>query len=166
MPEKDNIYKGKIKQAGLFSFKDLYSFAYDYLLEEDYDLTEKSYTEKITGDSKQIELRWDAVKKVSDYFKFQIKMDWQILGMKEVEVEREGKKIKTNSGSIEIKFSAYLIKDHEARWEENAFFKFLRGVYDRFIIRQRVDKYEQKLIGETLDIINQCKSFLVIEGRP
>lgn len=166
MAEKDTIYKGKVKQTGVFNFKELYSFVYDYLIEDGYDLTEKTYSEKVTGDSKMIEIKWEANKKVSDYFKFQIKLDWQIIGMKEVDVDREGKKVKTNSGSIEIKFSGVLIKDYENRWEDNPVYKFLRGVYDRYIIRNRIEQFEQKLIGEIIDTLNQCKSFLVVEGRP
>ena len=136
MAEKDTIFAGKIKQTGLFDFKDFYSFTYDWLLEEGYDLTEKAYNEKVAGDSKDIEIQWDATKKVSDYFKFQIQASWKILGMKTVEVDKNGKKVKIQSGQVEIKFKAVLQKD-----------------------------YEKKLFLECNELITQCKSFLAIEGK-
>ena len=40
------------------------------------------HSEKVAGDAKDIDINWEAGKKVSDYFKFIIKMDWKILGMK------------------------------------------------------------------------------------
>jgi len=165
MPEKDTQSAGKIKQAGIFNFKDLYSFVYDWLIDEGYDVAEKTYSEKVAGDSKDIDVVWESTKKVSDYFKYLIKLDWKILGMKSVEVQREGKKVKTNSGVIEIKFKAVLIKDYEGRWEDRPLWKFLRGVYDRYIIRSRIEQYEDKLISETDDLITQCKAYLSIEGK-
>lgn len=165
MSEKDKIFKGKVKQSGIFSFKDLYSFLYDWLKEEGYDLIEKTYSEKVAGDTKQIDINWEATKEVSDYFKFQIKLDWQILGLKSVEVQKEDKKVKMDSGSLEIKFTGTLIKDYEDKWENQPFWKFMRGIYDKFVIKNRIDEYQIKLLGEVEDVINQCKAFLAVEAR-
>ncbi len=165
MSEKDTIFSGKIKQAGLFNFKDFYSFVYEWLEEDGYFVVEKQYSEKIAGDSKDIEIRWEARKKVSDYFRFTIKIDWRILGMKSVEAQKGDKKIKTNTGILEIKFTGVLERDHEGQWETNAFMKFLRGVYDRYIIRSRIEDYEGKLYDETQEIVDQCKAFLVLETK-
>jgi len=165
MPEQDTQYKGKIKQAGIFDFKDIYRFVYDWLNDEGYDVVEKTYSEKVAGDSKDIDVEWVAEKKVSDYFKYIIELDWKILGMKSVEVQRDNQKVKTNSGIIEIKFEAILVKDYEARWEHQAIWKFLRGIYDRYIIRSRIEQYEYKVIEELEDLITQCKAYLSIEGK-
>jgi hypothetical protein len=165
MPEKDTIYKGKIKQTGVFDFKDFYSFTYDWLMSENYDVTEKSYSEKVSGESKDVDINWEASKKVSDYFKFVIKLEWKILGMKKTKVKKGDREVSMDTGQVEIKFSAVLVKDYEGRWETNAFSKFLRGVYDRYIVRQRINEYEGKLIGELNEIVDQCKSFLAIEAK-
>lgn len=165
MVEKDQIFKGKIKQTGIFDFKDFYSFLYDYLMTEDYDVTEKSYNEKVMGESKDIEIEWDSTKKVSDYFKFQIKIKWKILGMKKTKVKKGDREVTMDSGQVEISFTGTIQKDYEGRWEENPFSKFLRGVYDRYIIRQRINQYEDKLFGEINEVIAQCKAYLSLEGR-
>ena len=165
MAEKDTIIAGKLKQAGDFDFNGFYEFVYDWLRGEDYDIGEKKYSEKVSGESKNIEIIWECYKKVSDYFKFMIKMDWNITGLKKIEVVKDGKKIKTNSGTIEIKFRAVLIKDYESRWEDKPLSKFLRGMYDRYIIRSRIEEYEDKIVGELDELITQCKSFLEIEAK-
>ena len=165
MPEKDTLFTGQVKQRGIFEFKELYSFLYDWLREEGYDVFEKKYVEKVKGDSKQVEIKWEAQRKISDYFRFIIKVDWRILGLKVVEVQKEGKKVKMDSGYLELKFAAILEKDYEARWEEHPFWKFLRGIYDRYIIRARVEQYEDTLLEELDDFIAQAKSFLAIEGQ-
>ena len=165
MAEKDTIFKGKIKQEGMFDFKEFYSFAYDWLNGEGYGVAEKAYSEKIAGDAKDIEIEWEAKKKVSDYFRFVIKMSWKILGMKKIKVKRENKEISMNTGVVEIKFSAVLVKDYESRWEDAPIWKFLRGLYDRYIIKSRIDDYGDKLTEDLDELIVQCKSFLAIEGK-
>lgn len=165
MSEKDIVFKGKIKQTGIFSFKDFYSFAYDWLREEGYDVFEKKYSEKVKGDSKDLEIQWSAEREISDYFKFNITLNWLILGMKTVEVQKDGKKIKMESAAMEIGFKAILIKDYEDRWENYPFWKFMRGVYERYIIKNRIDQYQAKLFEELEEYIAQCKSFLALEGQ-
>jgi len=163
--EKDKVFSGKIKQAGIFNFKELYEFIYDSLMSENYDVFENKYVEKVSGDSKDVEIDWKATKEISDYFKFEIKADWLILGMKKVKVQKEGKEVSMDSGTLEIKFTATLQKDYENRWEGSAFKKFLRGIYDKYIIKSRVEDYELKLFQEINELIAQSKAFLTMEGQ-
>ena len=122
MAEKDTIFSGKIKQAGIFNFKEFYRFCYTWLVDEDYFVIEKVYSEKSNPDGKEIEIEWTALKKISDYFRLNLKINWRILGMTTVESQNEnGNKIKLNKGNIEIKVSAILEKDYENRWESSAF---------------------------------------------
>ncbi len=165
MAEKDTVFSGKIKQKGLFHFKNFYAFSYDWLTGEDYRVTEKVYSEEITGDSKVIKIEWQAKKKISDYFRFIIQVKWLILDLKDAEVVKEGKKVKMNIGTVEIKVKGVLVKDYEHKWEDHPFWKFLRGTYDRYIIKSRIEEYEDKLKEETDEFIAQCKSYLAIEGK-
>ena len=165
MVEKDPVAKRKIKYGGIFDFKETYRFAYMWFVDNGYDLIEKSYTEKIGGRGKEIEIEWAASKKISDYFKFAITAKWRILGLNDAEVEDNGKKVKMNSGDVEIAFTCTLEKDYEARWENNPFFKFLRDVYNRYIIRARIEAYETKLFFELDELNNQIKSYLALTAR-
>ena len=165
MAEKDTVFSGKLKQKGIFDFKDIYAFTYDWLVSEGYKVTEKVYSEEITGDSKKIEIEWQAKKKISDYFQFLVKVRWMVLGLKNVEVQREGKKIKMNSGQVEIKIAGVLIKDYEHKWEDAPIWKFFRGIYDRYIVRTRIEQYEERLLEEVNEYVAQAKSLLAIETK-
>ena len=90
MSEKDKVSEEKVKWSGLFDFKETYQFIYNWLNEEGYWVEEKKYIEELTGDSKKVEIVWVATKKVSDYFKNELKLTWRIVGMKSVEVEKGG----------------------------------------------------------------------------
>lgn len=166
MSEKDNILGTKVKHAGVFDFKETYRVMYEWLADQGYDINEKNYKENIgAGGAKEIEIEWEALRKVSDYFRFIIKAKWHIIGMTSVEVDIDGVKQKMNKGQFELEIKCILEKDYESTWEKKPFLKFLRTLYDKYLIKERTDQYEGKLIGEMEDFAAQCKSFLALTGR-
>ncbi|MBS3093714.1 hypothetical protein J4456_04000 [Candidatus Pacearchaeota archaeon] len=165
MAEKDKVFKTKIKHTGIFNFKDFYEFLYDYFLNENYDIFEDKYIEKLKGESKDVEVKWTATKEVTDYFKYEVTLSWLILGMKKVKVKKDGKEIYMDTATMDMRFDANLVKDYEHRWENHPFWKFLRGMYDRYIIKTRTEEIEMKIFQEVNEIVAQAKSFLAIEGQ-
>ena len=97
MAQKKEVYKEKFKHTGYWKYKEVYDMVFFWLRDHQYKINENLYNEKIISNGKEVVIRWEAEKKVTDYFKYQIKADWHILGMKDVEVEIDGKKQKTQS---------------------------------------------------------------------
>ena len=166
MPEKDNIFSNKIKYAGIFNFADFYKFCYDWLSEEmKYIVSEDKYKEKLVGEAKDLELEWVPFRKITDYFKFEMKLNFRILGLTNTEITKNGIKIKTNKGTVELGVKGYLVKDYDGKFEKTAFQKFLRGIYEKWVIASRVDEYEDKLISDCEEFLNQAKAYLDLEGK-
>jgi len=166
MPEKDTIFSSKIKYAGIFLFKDFYRFCYDWLTDETgLDISEEGYTEKLSGDSKDIDIKWTGTRKVTDYFKFELKITFRILGLTNVQISQNNSKIKTNKGGVEIKIKGTLIRDYKGKFEVNAFQKFLRAIYEKWVIASRIEEFEEKLVGECDEFLSQAKSYLDLEGK-
>ncbi len=166
MAEKDTIFSSKTKYKGIFSFKDFYIFCYDWLTDEtDLDVAEVKYKEKIEGDSKNIFVEWVGEKKVTDYFKFQIKIKFQILALTEVEIQEGSTKIKTNKGTIEIKLQGILIRDYNGKFEQTAGKKFMRSIYEKWVIPSRIEEYESKIAEDCDEFLNQAKAYLDLEGK-
>jgi hypothetical protein len=166
MVELDTLIGSKVRHVGLFDFKETYRILFEWFIDQGYDFNEKSYKEVIgAGGAKEIELEWDCVRKVSDYFRFQIKTSWKIIGMTSVEVEIDGVKQKMNKGDLAITFKTILQKDYDERWSKTPFFNFLRTMYDRYLIKERISQYEMKLITEMEELVAQAKSYLALTGR-
>ncbi len=166
MAEKNDIFSSKIKHDGIFSFKDFYKFCYDWLTEEaGLKVSEEKYVEKLGGDSKNIDVEWVGKKDVTDYFKFEISVTFKIVGLTNVEINQAGKKIKTNKGSVEVKIKGTLVKDYEGKFEKTAFQKFMRSIYEKWIIHARISEYEDKLAGDCDEFLNQAKAYLDLEGK-
>ena len=165
MAQKKEVYKEKLKQTGNWNYTDVYNLAFSWLKGSGYKLKEDLYSEKLSANGKEVIIAWTAEKKVTDYFQYQIKIDWHILGMKDAEVEIEGKKVKTNKGEVEIVFKANIIKDYEKRWEDKPLWKFLRGIYEKYIIRETIDEFEDDLEDDVKDMIKDLKAFLRIPAK-
>ena len=166
MAEKDQVFSSKMKYEGIVSFKDFYKFCYDWLKEEtELDVAETKYTEKLKADSKDIDIEWVGVRKVTDYFKFQIKVVFRILKLKEVETTQGGVKIKTNQGSVEVKVTGTLIRDYESKFEVTVHKKFLRSIYEKWVIPSRIIQFEEKLISDCDEFLSQAKAYLDLEGK-
>lgn len=166
MAEKDTVYSSKMKYGGIFNFKDLYSFCYTWLSEETgLSVAEEEYSEKISGQAKNIDIKWVGEVEVSDYFKFQVKIEFKFLNVTPVEVNQGGKTVKTNKGDITMKVKGVLVKDYEGKFETTARMKIWRTIYEKWMISGRVKEFEDKLAGACDEYLGQTKAFLDISGR-
>jgi len=108
MVEKEEIFSSGVKFGGLFSFKSYYKFCYEWLTEEiGLDVAELKYKEKVAGDTKEIEVKWEGTKKITDYFKYLIKATFMITDLKKVEIQKVMLKFLWIRGELN-----YLLKEY------------------------------------------------------
>ena len=166
MSEKESIFTSKVKYNGIVNFQDFYKFCYDWLSEETgLFIIEKKYTEKLSSDSKNIKVEWEGTNKVTDFFKFSVKLEFDVIGLTNVEITQDNKKIKTNKGSVEVKVKGTLIRDYQGKFERNAFQKFLRAIYEKWVIPARIEQLENKLVADCDEFLAQAKAYLDLEGK-
>lgn len=167
MPEEDKVFSSKIKYNGIFPFADFYKFCFEWVRDETgiSNLVEEKYSEKLSGDSKNIDVEWAGSKELSDYFKVKIKITFRVIGLTETEITQGSKKIKTNKGSIEVSIKGTLVKDHAGKFEKTALEKFLRGFYEKMIIPERIQNLTAKVFGDCDEFLSQAKAYLDLEGK-
>ena len=166
MPEKETVYDSKMKYTGIYSFKELYKFCYNWLVDELLMIvSENKYSEKIAGDTKEIEVKWVSTREVTDYFRFDIETTLIARGLSKVEVNENGRKIETNKGVCEMKVKGILVRDYKGKFETSPFNKFIRGMYERWVIPARINEFKEKLMKDTDEFLAQSKGFLDLEGK-
>ncbi len=166
MSSADQIYSSKIKYIGIFDFKDFYAFCYEWLSNEvPLIVAELDYQERIKGAAKELIIKWEGYNKVSDYFAFKVQVEFKLLGLTDIEINQGGKKIKTNQGEVGMKIKGFLVKDYEGRFEKSARSEFWKGVYEKWIIVQRVKQFEDKLAEKCDVFLGQAKAFLDLAGK-
>jgi hypothetical protein len=164
--EEETVFSTKVKYNGIFNFPEFYRFCYDWLKDDmNLDIAEKKYSEKIKGDAKDIEIEWEGTKTVTDYFKNKVKVTYRIIGLTKVDVMQGNAKVSTNKGSVEIGVKGILMRDYEGKMERTAFQKFLRGIYDKWVIPARIKEFEERVIMSCDNFLGQAKAWLDLEGK-
>lgn len=157
MAERDYIIPEiLLKKEAIINIKDLYSLIKEWVVNRGYDLLEKEHHAKSKEESKDLEIKLVAEKKVDDYTKFMIEVKIKGNNLREVIL----KKKKAIKGLISIKLESYLEKDYEDVWEVKPLPKFFRGLYDKFVLKNKFDKYSDELKKETYMLGDEIKAFL------
>lgn len=167
MAEEEQVLSNKIKFDGIFVYKEFYKFCYDWLIGETKisEFSEDKYSEKLLGDKKDIDIEWVGMRKLSDYFKEKIKVKYVIRQLTQVKIKKEGVEIDANKGSVEVQVKGVLVKDYQGKFEMTGVRKFLRTIYEKYVIPNIVDQLREKVISDSSEFLEQGKAFLDLEGR-
>ncbi|MEK6818922.1 MAG: hypothetical protein AABY10_03220 [Nanoarchaeota archaeon] len=165
MAERDEILKEKLEYSGIFDFAAFYVFANSWLKEEGFKVSEDKYSEKTSGNKRDIDVEWKATKELSDYFKTENKIKFEIRDLTDIEVEIDGKNKTTNKGKVSVEIKLVIVKDHKGKWETSAFSRMARDIYNKYIIPSRVGSIEGLAIGKTKEFREELKTFLEIYGK-
>jgi hypothetical protein len=166
MGTKNVLTKEEVKYSGVLDFKGMYSFASDWIKDGDYGLSEKSYSEKVKGDAKNIEIVWSASRKLNDYYKSHIDIKWTLSGLKDVEVEIDGKKKTMNKvTNMKIALKGSLESDYDNKWSGSSTKNFMKGVFEKYVNPAKKDKMGSEVNDFVVDLKNELKAFLELTGK-
>ena len=154
------VDKERLTYEGLFSMADLYSLIDEYFEEKGYDKREKKNIERVTPEGKNIEIWLEPWKKITDYAKSVISLRILVADLKEVEVEKEGVKIKVNQGNVQMVFDVFLETDYENLWESKPMFFFLRTLVDKYIYRDYTNRNKGEAVNDMRTLLYQIRSYL------
>jgi len=127
------------KYKGKFNFKQIYDSLRKIIKKDKYELIEKQYKNKGSGEVFEKEIVWDINKKLTSYIQFEIKLKLQIYPT--------SKKAKGNiiDGFFKTEMQALLITDYTDKWTgkfENLE-KFLKNHILEFYIKSQAGKLEE-----------------------
>lgn len=157
------IDKKTLNYSGLFSFKELYKVVDDWLQEHDYKKAELSSTESVSKDVKDINVYAEPSKKITDYAKYKIRINLTGNSLKKVEIQRKGKKLKLDSGTVNFMFWGDLETDFQDRWEQKAEYFLMRTLVDKFVYHYYMKGFEDGLRKDVEDLISHIKAYLNME---
>lgn len=165
MTDKDQILKEIVEHSGLFDFAGFYAFSHAWFKEEKYGVNERKYSEKVKGNARDIRIEWTTTKRFSDYFKIEMEIVFEVWGMTDVEAEIDGEKKKMNKGLVRAEIKGILVKDYDSKWDTSPQWRFLREIYNKYLIRSRVENMELKVEKDVQEFKDELKAFLDLIGR-
>ena len=161
MSQKDYVASGlKIKQKSIFNLDELYKIMWRWFELYGYDMQELEYRDSLEGNSKHLEIKWKSTKRIDDYIEFYILTNFLILGFENTEIEQDGVKIKTNKGEVEMNFTAFINKDYEEKWADTGYARIIREIYDKYLLKKRIETLEGELYEEVYKLLDEVKAFL------
>ena len=161
--DKISIASGlKVKYRGVFDLDDFYKKLKIWLETEGYgdenkNFKEAKYIESIKPYGKNIDIKWIAEKNKSDYFSYYMTITFRIIGLQDIEVPYENKKIKSNKGEIDVKLSADLITNRQGKWSKNS---FIKNIYEKAIINKRIEEYKLDVYKIAYKLHDEIKMYL------
>jgi len=115
MAERDLLKRERMDFTGIFDFSAFYSFAHDWFKEERYGVDEEKYSETVSGNERRLLIEWKTTKKLSDYFKMEHRIRFEIEHLVDVEVEIDGKKKKMTKLKSSLKIAILRISLQQQR---------------------------------------------------
>ncbi len=149
----------KFNYSGLFSMPDLYRLIDSWFYEKGWDKWELRNYEIHTPTGKQIELELKPWIRYKHYYRHIIHIKFLAKNVKDVEIEKDGKKTKIQHGDIQIIFNAYLQTDYEGAWFSKWLF-FVNILFDKYIFKHYFDRHKGWLIQDTYALRDRIKSYL------
>ena len=152
----------KIDWKGIFDFSDLYKkmkvwLLYEGFVDEGENFIEAKYIERIKPFGKNIEAKWFGEKNVNEYVSYFISIEFTAIGLKDAEVNFEGRKIKMNSGQVILKIKGDIVLNRQGKYEKDS---FIKRVHERRLFRKNIELYKEELAKKVTDFYTEVKAYL------
>ena len=151
---------GGIKFSGIFDYEKLYLGIYDWLKDHYYD-TSETYKHKMTPSGAEVELKYTAERKESEFLKYSVVVELKLWGLQDIEVVKEGKKQKLNKarGSVEIFMTVTL--DYNSEFDKSEFFIRLFNLLRFTVLKDQIMmKWAGSLYYECYKLQTKIKEIL------
>jgi len=149
-----------IDYRGLINVEDLYKLIDKWFNEHRYEKREIWNFEEVYEDGKQITLKLQPWRRISDYVRIEIRFTVTMKKLSEVILEKKDLKIKTMKGQAHFMFDTFIITDYEGHWETKPMHFFFKVLADKFLYKSYVDNFEDVLIKDKEDLKHEIRHFL------
>jgi len=150
----------RIQYDGYFNLSELYTHVFNWLTWRKFDVAESKYSEKVKAGGKDLQMIWNASKSLDEYSKFEVKLRWDLSGIRDEEVKKGNAVVKMQRGEINVYVTVNVVTDRQDFWAQNAFYSFMRAFYDRYLYRSSLKQLKGE--GWTIgwELFNEIKAFL------
>lgn len=170
--EYKTVTRFSIKFKEVFILEDLYVLMYEWLIERgfatrvDADFPERYYLDRTGPAGKEVWIRWRPKRYPipgNKFWRFDLDIDMHVLGLKDVELVVQNKKLKANKGEIEVQVAANLIYDASGEWKKSALLKPFRNFYFKRFLSKKKDMLEKEFYNEAYEFRDAINSYLRLE---
>ncbi len=123
------------KHKGFLNIPELVKFVRGWLSSELYLFFETKHVHK--SDEDEIEVY--GKRKLNEYVQYTLYVEMKAEEISEVEIVKEGQKIKTQKGRIKVTVHGTMNLDWQKRFAGNKFLQYIQDFYHRYIIKEKIE---------------------------
>ncbi len=164
-----------VRYEDVFDLKEFYIFVRDWLVAEGFadnkkdEYMEKLYFERISPQGfKEVWVWWRTEKQPhgSKFFKYKLDVDFQVLGMVDVEIIHKGVKIKAQKGEVGVYIKADIELNPEFMKFEFPvpFYKGFTDLFRRRIYRKEIEEHKRSFREDVYRLQDAIKRYLELRG--
>ncbi len=150
----------KVVYNGLFRIDELYGIIKKNLMNKGYFIVEKVSQEDVLENGKQVVIKLEPFKKLSDYAKAKMRITVFLRGVKDKTITVDGHKQKYQQGEVQITFFAIHETDYRNKWENSGLQFLFRTLMDKFIRHSQTHHSEEEIKRECNALADEIKSYL------
>ena len=120
----------------------------------------KKKMEHVTQKGKEIEWVVECWKDVAHYAKDIVRLRAMFHNVKEVDVLKDGRKMRINQADVLLVFDGILETHIADTWEQKPLFYFLRAMFDKYIYKFYTERHFDVVYVDTHDLHKRLKAFL------
>ncbi|MEM4755754.1 MAG: hypothetical protein QW594_01335 [Candidatus Woesearchaeota archaeon] len=159
----------RIKATDVVNIKHLYTVMHEWFVEEEYcgdekEFPEDFYYERRGGGEQMYLILWNFSKEPfgGPFIRRQCVIEMRIVGIKNIEIQYQGAKIKTQKGTVEIKTWWYLVYDYNKEWRNHWLLKHFLEIYVNRMFRKDFDMRRQELLRDAQNLQAALKEYFDI----
>ncbi|MCB9361841.1 hypothetical protein H6504_00255 [Candidatus Woesearchaeota archaeon] len=160
------LHTSYIKYKGVFDYDRFFAVIYNWFVHQSFEVYETKYKFKVPSPTgAENEVNWNTERKIDNYFKYQIKMQFKITQLKDVEVVRKDTTQKMSSGRVFVAITPIMITDYSNKFN-TPFLNSLNRFFKKFIYKQEIDNvYSDQLYYRAYKLHALIKEHLNMETK-
>ncbi|MBW2988674.1 hypothetical protein DRJ48_05070 [Candidatus Woesearchaeota archaeon] len=168
MPEKIKLPTLTVQYRDVFLFKTLYFMIYEWLMDNGYHdedggekRLEKHYEEHRHGDLRHYRIWWRPfrIPANSGFVKYHLDIDYLGLAIQQVEIMREGRRIKAQSGEINVFINGWIEVDFQEYFKKNFIMRYFEDTFKTRWMKKNLEGHKAELKRDAFRLHGVVKKF-------
>ncbi|MBS3165357.1 hypothetical protein J4439_08060 [Candidatus Woesearchaeota archaeon] len=166
-PVKEFPHQLTLIYGGVFHYKYLYMAAYDWITEhgwrayEEDDKVETLYAEDHDARGRKVWIWWRLQKGGdSSYYHYFLDVNFLGLGVTDVEVVKDGKKVHAQKGELDIIIRPWIEVDYGGRWAKHWLLKNFNDLFQKRVFKGDIEQREVEMLREVYQFHGMLKKTL------
>ena len=155
-----------IMHNGFFDSAALSNAIRDWYAKNDYFVQVPSYKQENRETGKKYNQEWEANKKITEYVRYWVNVTVHVHNMNDVEIIKDGQKIKTSEAQVWVKIDPILELDWQDNFKGGKFMKWLDKIFREKILKYKIgDYWEDIALAEGVSMAGAVRNALGVEIR-